>query len=66
MASGLETASTPATDNCQDTEHAASWSHSGFIQFNDGSLDHLTAAEDRTELDLFDDGESLIVGDKVL
>ena len=64
MSSGLEPASEPAADNGQDTEHAASWNHSGFMQLDDGSLDHFTAAEDRVELDLFDDGESLIAETK--
>ncbi len=30
---------------------------SGFQQSNKGLLDHLTEADDRVELDLFDDGE---------
>ena len=66
MSSGLEPASEPAAGNGQATEHAASWTHSGFMQLGDGSLDHLTSAEDRVELDLFDDGESLIAEDKAL
>ena len=32
------------------------WGHSGFQFFNDGVLDHLTDADDRVELDLFDNG----------
>ena len=46
----------PAADNAQGTENVDRWGHSGFLQFNDASLDHLAAAEDRVELDLFDDG----------
>ena len=45
-----------ATNNAHDTDKSGRWDHSGFLQFNDGSLDHLAAAEDRVELDLFDDG----------
>ena len=46
----------PGAVNTQGTETDDRWGHSGFLQFDDGSLDHLAAAEDRTELDLFDDG----------
>lgn len=44
------------TDNGHDIENGDRWGHSGFLQFNDVSLDHLAPAEDRLELDLFDDG----------
>ena len=45
-----------APDNGHDTENSDRWGHSGFLQFDDGSLDHLAVAKDRVELDLFDDG----------
>lgn len=45
-----------AIDDGHDTENDDRWGHSGFLQFNDVSLDHLAPAEDRLELDLFDDG----------
>lgn len=50
-----------ALDNGRDIENGGRWGHSGFLQFDDGSLDHLAVAEDRVELDLFDDGMSLIM-----
>ena len=50
----------PAADYSQATENADRWGHSGFLQFDDGSLDHLAVAEDRVELDLFDDGRWLL------
>ena len=50
MASAGQPISTQSADN---PEH---WGHSGFQFFNDGVLDHLTDADDRVELDLFDNG----------
>lgn len=63
VACGPSVASEPAADIIQDAENAESWTNSGFMQFYDGSLDHLTAADDRVELDLFDDGRWLIAAE---
>lgn len=49
-----------ATNNGRDAEQGDRWGHSGFLQLNDASLDHLAVAEDRVELDLFDDGRRLM------
>ena len=43
-----------------NTDRSQSWDHSGFQESPDGLFDHLVDADDRVELDLFDDGESLL------
>lgn len=38
---------------------------SGFQEYPEGLLDHLTDADDRVELDLFDNGEIALIGSSI-
>ena len=50
MASARQSVSNQSADSSEQ------WGHSGFQSFKAGVLDHLTDADDRVELDLFDNG----------